>query len=281
MKKIVLLVGILVSSYSVMAQITTPQPSPAAKVEQTVGLTEVHIEYSRPAVRGREVFGNLVPFGKTWRTGANANAKITFTDDVKVGGSDVKKGTYAIYTVPNAESWDLLLYADATNWGTPEKWDDSKVVAKATSSVVKLPFTVESFTLAVHNISSNGADLTVMWADTAVAFPFEVPTKAKTLASIEKAMAGPQANDYFSAAGFYYAENMKLDEALVMIDKAVAAKGDEAYWYIRLQSLINAKLGNKKAAIAAAKRSLASAKKANNADYVKMNEDSLKEWGAK
>ncbi len=108
-----------------VARIATPQPSPSSKLEQTVGLTSVTVEYSRPAMRGREIFGDLVPFGKTWRTGANANTKVTFGDDVTIDSKTLKAGTYAIYSVPNKNSWDIMFYSDASNWGTPQKWDDT------------------------------------------------------------------------------------------------------------------------------------------------------------
>jgi hypothetical protein len=90
------------------AQVKTPAPSPHSKTEQKVGLTDITIDYSRPSMRGRTIFGDLVPFDKTWRTGANANTKITFSDDVSIDGKKLKKGTYAIYTIPNKESWDVI-----------------------------------------------------------------------------------------------------------------------------------------------------------------------------
>ena len=281
MKKIVFVLSFLVASVSLTAQVQAPQPSPFSKVEQKVGLTDVHIEYSRPGVKGRTIFGDLVPFGKTWRTGANATTKITFSDDVKFGGKEVKKGTYALYTVPNKNSWEVLLYADSKNMATPANWDDSKVVAKATAKVNPIPFNVETFTMDINNITNNGATLDLIWEKSYVAVPFEVPTKEKTMASIKKVMAGAGANDYFSAASFYHGEGMDLSQAKEWIDKAIELRGEEAFWMLREKSLIHASMGDKKGAIAAAKRSLASATAAKNAAYIKMNEESLKEWGAK
>ena len=120
MKNILLLFCAGLISLGTSAQIQTPQPSPFSKVEQKVGLTDVSIEYSRPGMRDRVIFGNLVPFGKVWRTGANENTKITFSDDVKIEGKELKKGTYALYTIPNKDSWEILFYTDSNNWGTPE-----------------------------------------------------------------------------------------------------------------------------------------------------------------
>lgn len=281
MKKIVFVLSFLVASVSLTAQVEAPQPSPFSKVEQKVGLTDVHIEYSRPGVKGRTIFGDLVPFGKTWRTGANANTKITFSDDVKFAGKEVKKGTYALYTIPNADSWELILYSDTKNMATPANWDDSKVVAKATAKVNPVPFNVETFTIDVNNITNNSATLDLIWEKSSVAVPFEVPSDAKTMASIKKVMAGPGANDYYAAANYYFESGKDLNQAKEWIDKAIELRGEEAFWMLRRKSLIHAKMGDKKGAIAAAKRSLASATDAKNDAYIKMNKESLKEWGAK
>jgi hypothetical protein len=263
-----------------MAQIEAPQPSPSAKAMQTVGLTEVTLEYSRPAKRGRAIFGELVPFDKLWRTGANSNSMITFSDDVKFAGTDVKAGTYAVYTKPGKKEWTVMLYNDTSNWGNPKTWDENKVVATATVEIKKINYEVESWTMAINEVTMEGAHLQMMWEKTLVAVPFTVPTAAKTEASIDKVMAGPSANDYYSAATFYLDANKNLQQAHEWISEAVEAR-PEAYWMHRKKSLIEAKMGNKSAAIASAKISLTLAEEAKNMDYVKLNVDSLKEWGAK
>lgn len=280
MKKLLFVLSIMLVATTVNAQIEAPQPSPSAKTVQTVGLTEVTLDYSRPAKRGRDIFGDLVPFETLWRTGANANSKITFSDDVNFAGTDVKAGTYAVFTKPGKKEWTVMLYSDTSNWGTPGKWDDSKVVATTTVEVSKLKNAQESWTMAINELTMDGAHLQMMWDETMVAVPFTVPTAAKTQASIDKVMAGPAANDYYSAATFYLDANKDLPQAHQWITKAVEANPD-AFWMHRRKSLIEAKMGNKSAAIASAKTSLELAKKAKNADYVKLNEDSLKEWGAK
>ena len=285
MKKIVLLLSFLAVSYGINAQVTTPQPSPSSKIEQKVGLTDVAVTYSRPSMRGRAIFGNLVPHGKLWRTGANANTVITFSDNVSVGGKELKKGSYAVFTKPGRENWEVIFYTDTNNWGTPQQWDDAKVAASVTAKVMPIPFSVETFTIDFNNLTNNGAHLEFIWEKTYVAVPFEVPTRDKAFASIEKTMGGPSANDYFSSAVFYLQENKDLDKAKVWIAKAIemsikANPEREPFWMMRQQSLIHAAMGDKKGAIKAAKRSLTASEKAGNADYVKMNKESLKEWGA-
>ncbi|ETN96306.1 DUF2911 domain-containing protein [Zhouia amylolytica] len=282
MKKLALILLCAFMSTSLLeAQVQTPAPSPTANFEQKVGLTDVSLTYSRPSMRGRTIFGNLVPYDKLWRTGANANSVITFSDDVTVNGQTLKAGSYAIFTKPGKSSWDVIFYADTNNWGTPENWDESKVAAKATVEVISLPFEVESFTIDLNNLSNNGASMGIYWENTYVGVPFEVPTTKKAIASIEKTMAGPGAGDYFQAAVYYLQEGKDLDQASMWIDKAISMSGDEPpFWMLRQKSLILAKKGDKKGAISAAKASLAAAEKAGNADYVKLNKDSLKEWGA-
>ena len=277
-KKLIALVLLVGFNYTINAQVQTPQPSPFAKIEQKVGLTDVTIEYSRPGVKGRTIFGDLVPFGKTWRTGANANAKITFGNDVTVGETTLKAGTYAIFTVPNKESWEVLFYTDSDNWGTPQKWDASKVAAQVSAKVFELPFNVESFTIDINNLQSDSATLGIFWEKTYISIPFSVPTDEVANASIDKTMAGPSVNDYFSAAKYYFDSDKDLNKARGWIDTAVALRKEPAFWHIRLQSLIYAKLGDKKGAIDAAKRSLELATKAGNDDYAKMNQESIAEW---
>ncbi|MEP0134353.1 MAG: DUF2911 domain-containing protein [Eudoraea sp.] len=279
MKKLTLLVCVVMGSISMNGQITTPAPSPSAKIMQTVGLTDVTVEYSRPAMRGRTIFGNLVPYNELWRTGANKNSMVTFSDAVTIAGQKVEAGTYAVFTKPGQTSWEVIFYSDPNNWGTPQDWDDSKVAAKTTAEVMALPFDVESFTMSIDAIHNNGATLGILWEKAYVGVAFEVPTSEKAVKSIESVMNGPSANDYFAAASYYYEEGKDLSKAKEWIDKAVSMN-DKAFWMMRRQSLIYAKMGDTKGAIEAAKKSMAAAEAANNADYVKMNKDSLKEWGA-
>lgn len=276
MKKILLSLFVVALASTATAQIQTPQPSPASKVEQKVGLTDVTLEYSRPAMRGRTIFGDLVPFGKVWRTGANANTKITFSTPVTVNGTKLKKGTYAVYTIPNKTSWEVMFYADAGNWGTPRTWDDKKVVAKATAKVVALPMKIESYTMTFDDLKNDSAVLGILWENTYVGVKFEVPTDAAVERSIASVMAGPSPNDYFRSALYYLQEGKDIQKAKKWINKAVDMTKDRPrFWFLRQQSLILAKAGDKKGAIAAAKASLAGAQQAKNADYIKMNKEFL------
>ena len=280
MKKLVTLALALTLMFSVNAQIQTPQPSPFSKVEQKVGLTDVTLEYSRPGMRGRTIFGDLVPYGKMWRTGANRSTKITFSDAVMVDGNELKAGAYSIFATPNEGSWDVVFYSDTDNSGPPRNWDETKVALKTTIKTMSMPMTVETFTITFDNLTNSSAELGFIWENTMANLKFEVPTDKKVSAAIDKAMAGPTAGDYYAAAVYNLTEGKDLNKASEWMNKAMSMVKEPAYWQLRQQSLLYAKLGDKKKAIEAAKKSLAGAEKNKNADYVKMNMDSLKEWGA-
>ena len=281
MKKLFFTGLLALAMLSTQAQVKTPQASPAAKVDQMVGLADIQIDYSRPGAKGRTVYGDLVPYGKNWRTGANANTTFSVDQDIKVNGKDLKKGKYALYTTPKADSWDVIFYTSTDNWGLPENWDESKVALRVSVKPETLMRSVESFTIAINNITNDSATLDLAWERTYVSVPFTVPTNEVAMASIEKALAGPSYADYFAAAQYYYQSNNDMNKALTWVNKAIEmAPGDRdtPFWYLRLKSLIQAKTGDKKGAIATAKASLEGAKKAGNSDYEKMNKDSIAEW---
>lgn len=262
------------SSY---AQIQTPAPSPAAKVKQTVGLTDVTVEYSRPSMRERTIFADngLVPFGEVWRTGANAATKITFGDDVTVGDKELKKGSYAILTKPTASSWDIHFYAyDGGNWGSyREKTPDAVV----TSTPQTTPNSIETFLIVFGATTSNSTEMIFLWENTRVGLTIETEVHEKVMAQIDKVLAGPTNGEYY-AAGVYMANNDEdLEKALMYVQKATHAENPR-FWQLRQESLILAKLGKKAEAIAVAKKSLELATEAGNKDYIKMNNDSIKEW---
>ena len=281
MKKIIFILAMIIANYASEAQVKTPQASPKSTLTQVVGLTNVEVVYSRPSAKGRDVFNNLVPFGKLWRTGANENTLITFSDDVVIDGKTLPKGKYALYTTPRADSWEIIFYTKTDNWGNPETWDETKVALKATVKSEHIDRAVESFTIGINNFDNNFGHLELSWEKTIVALKFEVPTAKNATASIDKVLAGPGAGDYFSAAQYYQQSNGDLTKALSYVNKALDLSKDKPFYYYRLKSLIQAKQGDKNGAIETAKISLAGAEAAKNQDYVKMNKDSIAEWSKK
>ena len=263
-------------------KITTPQPSPKATVEQRVGLTDVSVEYSRPGVRGRTIFGDLVPFGKTWRTGANSNTKVTFSSDVSIDGQTLNAGSYGLYTVPNENSWEIIFYSESDNSGVPRDWDDTKIVAKTSVEVYSMPMNVETFTITFDDVSSTSAVIGLLWEKTYVGIKFEAPTDKLVSETIDAVMAAsPEAGDYYNAAIYYRQQELDIKKANEWMEKAMSLTENPAFWQLRQQSLIYAKMGDTEKAIAVAEKSLELSKKAGNEAYIKMNTQSLAEWSVK
>lgn len=278
MKKIFIALAIILAPLALEAQVKTPQSSPKGYIKQTVGLTDVEVTYSRPGARGRAVFGNLVPFGKLWRTGANENTIINFGDDVIIDGKTLKKGKYSIYTIPRIESWEVIFYLSTDNWGLPENWNEAYVALKTTVKEDALPTPVETFTIGINGLEQNSAYLEMAWENSHIALKFEVPTAKIATASIQKTLAGPTWNDYYAASQYLFQSNGDMISAREYVDKALEMSAEKPFYVSRLKSLIQAKQGDKAGAIETAKISLAAAEAANNQDYVKMNKDSISEW---
>jgi len=278
MKKLIFSLLLTVAcSFGALAQIQTPAASPEQTLTQSVGLSSVTVQYSRPAMRGRTIFGDLVPMDKLWRTGANKNTLVTFESDATLGGSPLKAGTYALYTVPSKDEWTVYFYTDTENWGLPKPWDENKIAAVYKVKAQSLDSSVESFTITIDKVADTGAHLTISWENTSVAIPFGFDTESAVMQTIERTMNGPAAGDYYQAAVYYLNADKDINKAKTWIDKAIAMS-EPAYWYYRQKALIYAKSGDKKGAIAAAERSMELAQAAGNQDYVAMNKKSLAEW---
>lgn len=279
MKKFFIITTVLLVGTLGFSQVQTPAASPFGKIIQTVGLTEVSVEYSRPSTKGRNVFGNLVPFGKMWRTGANANTIITFGTDVMIDGKILLKGEYALYVNPKPDLWEVYFYTDIQNWGLPEKWNEEKIALKTTAKPTSINKNVETFTIGINHLDNDYGHLEISWEKTLVSLRFGVPTAQIANESIEKALSGPDAEAFYNAANYYYQSDADAHKALQWINQAIDMRGKEVpFWYLRLKSLIQAKAGDKKGAIETAQRSLDLAEKEGNTDYIKLNKDSISEW---
>jgi hypothetical protein len=269
---------ILLCSGLAVAQIQTPQPSPSTTLEQVVGLTEVKIEYSRPAMRGRTIMGDLVPYGSLWRTGANKNTTLSFSDPVTVGGQALAAGTYALFTRPGKSLWEVFFYTETENLGLPQEWQSKSVAAVIEVPTQSLAEPEESFTISINELTNTGANIHLSWENTRVTLPLEVPTDEKTMASIKETMKGtPKAGDLYQAAVYYRESGRDLQTAKKWIGKAIEMNPGK-YWMFRQQALILADLNEKEAAIKAAQSSLELAEKTGNQDYVRLNTKAIEEW---
>lgn len=248
-----------------------PAPSPACTLKQRVGLTDIEVTYSRPSAKNRIVFGNVVPLGELWRTGANQATKITFSTPVKFNGADVPAGTYSLYTIPGANEWTVILNKNTGNW-TPGGFDKNDDVARVTAKPKSLGERVETFTIDINEIRDESASLYLIWENVCV--PVRMEVQLTSARQVEEAMAAPNGpKPYFQAAMFYYDHGLDLQKAKRWAEAAVAER--EAYYTVHLKAKILAKLGEKEAAIAAAQRSTELAKAANDGAYVRSNEELL------
>jgi len=271
---------LVLASFGASAQVKTPQLSPLAKFEQTVGLTTINMEYSRPSARGRAVFPDVVPYDEIWRTGANKNAIFTASDHLIFGNDTLKAGTYSLFAKPSKDSWTVYFYTSIENWGTPDKWEDEKVALKVSGKVNKISKT-ETFTISIDQIGIDGATLSFAWDAVSVQIPFTLMTDVRVEASIKQTLGGPTANDYYRSADYYYNSKKDMKTALEWINKSLDMQKDPAFYMLRKKSLIQAELKDFKGAIDTAKIALEKAKTAGNEDYIKMNEDSISEWSKK
>jgi hypothetical protein len=257
--------------FAEVPKIEFPAPSPACTLKQRVGLTDIEIDYSRPSIRGREVFGGLVPYGKVWRAGANQATKIIFSTPVKLNGTDVAAGTYALFAIPGKEEWTIIINKGAEQWGA-YKYDEKDDVARIKAKPVEIGRSVETFAINIDDIKDNSSELVMVWDKTKVPVKIEVNFADKLRSQIDAAMDSDNAKKpYFQAAMFYYNNGLDLQKAKKWVDAAIAEH--DAHYSVYLKAEILKKLGDKGGAIAAAKHSSELAVKANEPGYVKMNDD--------
>ncbi len=269
----VILAASIISSVAYGQEVRMPAPSPTTTVKQDFALSSIDLSYSRPSVKGRTIFGDLVPFGKIWRTGANSATTITFGEDVTIGSTLVKAGKYGLLTIPDKAQWTIII-SKQTDVTGPAAYKQDQDVVRVTAQTVDLPFSVENFTIMFGNITSSTCDLWLMWDKTIVALPIKVDVESKVMKQIDDAM-NKDNRPYFASAMYYMDNNKDLNKALDWFNKA-ADQNPQAFWVLHQKANCLAKLGKKAEAIATAQKSIAIAKEAKNDDYVKLNEDLIK-----
>lgn len=277
LKRLFLMASTLAVAALSQAQLQTPAASPHAVLKQTVGLTEVEVEYSRPSVKDREIFGELVPYGEIWRTGANQATKLTFSDDVTLGGENIPAGSYALYTIPGKKEWTLIIYSSTELWGAFGH-DPSKDVARIKVKPQALKQPVESLTIGFDHLRNDGARLFLAWDKTQVATELEVPTDDKVMSQIEKLKDTPEfenPNALFAAGTYYHESGKDLEQALEWVNAATEKSDNAPYWMFARKARIEVDLGKKEAAKASAEKTLELATEAGNPDYQKIAKDIL------
>jgi len=274
MKKFLITVIAAISICIADAQLKTPAPSPPQTIKQDFGLSAIELSYSRPGIKGRKIFGDLVPYGKVWRTGANNATTISFGDDVTINGTKVPAGKYGLLTIPDKKAWTIII-SRQTDVTSPAAYKPESDVVRIPVEVKKMKQPLETFTMQFANVKPTTCELHMTWDKSSVVLPISTEIDGKIMASIKDAMKTDKP-PYYQAAVYYMENGKDLNQALDWFNKAAEAQPD-AYWVQHQWANCLAKLGKKTEARAAANRSKELATKANNDDYVKLNDKLLAE----
>ncbi len=260
-------VGLL---WSAGAQVKMPAPSPTQTVKQDFGIGTIELTYSRPSAKGRKIFGDLVPYNKLWRTGANAATKIVFSDPVDIAGKKLDSGTYVLYTIPGIDSWEVILNKGLKNWGT-DGYKETEDVIRFKAEPMKMKSKLESLTLEFSDVKAETCSINIRWEKTAISIPVVANFKDKVRGQIEAAMK-TEKKPYWQAAQFYNEYDKNLTLALDNATKAIDENKD-AFWMWIYKAKIQKEMGDMSGAMESSKKSMALAEAAKNDDYVKMNKD--------
>jgi hypothetical protein len=274
MKKLLFSIASLVIFLIADAQIKTPAPSPPQTIKQDFGLASIELSYSRPGIKGRKIFGDLVPYNKVWRTGANSATTLTFGDDVIIDGTSIPAGKYGLLTIPDKKSW-IIIISKQTDVTNPSAYKKESDVVRIPVAVKKMKESIETFTIQFANVKNTTCELQLMWDKSMVVLPIKTEIDAKIMASIDDAMKKDKP-PYYQAAVYYLENNKDLNKALDWFNKAAEAE-PTAYWVQHQWANCLAKLGKKTEAKAAAQRSKELAIAAKNDDYVRLNDKLLAE----
>lgn len=275
MKKIAIAASLLAAVLFTNAQqLQTPQPSTTTTVKQNFGLGSIELSYSRPNMKGRKIFGDLVPFDKVWRTGANNATTLTFSDEVMIGGVAIKPGKYGLLSIPGASEWTIII-SKQTDVTSPAAYKQEMDVVRVKAKPIDLPWSFETFGMSFENIKDNSCELMMGWDKTMVSLPITTDVDSKVMKQIDNLMKN-DSRPYFNA-GAYYLENGKdLNQAVAWFDKAIE-QNPKAFWIYYQKARALAKLGKKAEAMAVSLKSMELAKEAKNDDYVALNEKLQKE----
>lgn len=275
MKHLLVTLSLAAITLSGMAQsLPTPPPSPSQTIKQQFATSNIEISYGRPGVKGRKIFGDVVPFGKVWRTGANAATTIEFGEDVTIDNTKVAKGKYGLLSIPGENEWQIIITKDL-NVTSPNDYKLENDVLRIPVKPTTLNDAIETFTIDIQDIKPTSAQVQLKWAKTMVSFAVNAEIDSKILKAIEKELAADK-RPFHQAANYYFENNKDLNKALEWSTKAVE-NNPSAFWMSHLKAKIQFKLNDLNGAIASAEQSMAKAKESNYEEYIKMNEKLIAE----
>lgn len=277
-KSILLSFVIIAGFYTVglAQQIQMPQASPTATISQKIGLTDVLIEYSRPSTKGRKIFGELVPYGEIWRTGANAATIITFSTPVTIEGNDLAAGSYALYSIPDKSYWTIIFSKNTKLWGAVG-YNKEEDALRFTVKPGKTGQRYETMEINFIDMTDTGASVALKWENSRVKFRIETEVDGIVMKQIKEMVIDKDPQNpglYYQAANYYFTNNKDMNQAYDWIVKSV--ESDPKYWTMHLKAKIELALGKKKEAIDSANKAMEMAREAKNPDYVGLNERLIK-----
>lgn len=265
-------------SIATHSQLKIPKLSPTAKIIQHVGLTQVEIDYSRPSIKGRTIFGEsgLLAFDKAWRTGANNATKITLSESVEIKGNVLDKGSYTLLSFPNRDSfWEIKWYSyTSSNWTT---YVDQKPLFIVKVPVIKRTNPLETLEISFQDITLSSAKMVIEWERIKLEIPLKVQEQEKITKLINRELSGPSKSDYFQAALYFHETGVDLVRALKFIQKVT--KSEKALFFqVTREAMILSDLNRVEEAVKVAKRGLILAKKVGNNDFIWQNEKIIKKF---
>ncbi len=268
--KFSLLLTCLILSLPLSSQVRTPPLSQKQKVSQKVGFTEVTIEYCRPLMRGRKIFGEMEEYGKVWRTGANRNTQVSFDKNVTIGNQELQAATYTLFTRPGKEQWDIYFYPYDNGYGVPEDFSEENAIATIQVPVFELNRSFENLTLGLENVTENTADLTIIWERTYIAIPILFTTESEIMGKVEN-LVDSHSSDYYMAAKYYLDNNKDLEKAKAYIQQSIDLRdepdGTPKFWIYQLQAEILLANNEKSAALKSAEKAMIMAESRGPDDF--------------
>ena len=274
--KIITILIFLILAIGTNAQVEYLRLSPAQKITQRIGATDIELEFSRPQMKGRMIFGDLVPYNKLWRTGANENTKISFDHRVKIGETEVSKGSYALITKPMRQSWEIFLYTDTNNLDVPNPIDSSKLIYLTTVESYELQNQQETLVINIYDITETSANLGISWERTAVKIPISFYTREAMEKMIEEEFK-KNIFDYSIAAAYYFQRDIELEKAKELQELSIKLRDKPSAWAYNDYGKILQKLGELNNAIEAFEYSLKIAEETKNEYLIKENRKMLSE----
>ncbi|MFM7629726.1 MAG: DUF2911 domain-containing protein [Algoriphagus sp.] len=271
-----LIANLLISISGLAQQLQMPQASPSARLTQKVGLTDVVVDYSRPSTKGRKIFGELVPYGEVWRTGANGATIISFSTEVMIGGKKVPAGAYGLYSIPGKSSWTMILSKNTKLWGAIG-YNPQEDLIRFEATPSKTSRMYDSFEISFNNLTDSNADLSLKWEQTRVDFTIQTEVDPIVMADIKKQVIDTQSTNpalLYQAASYYFNSNKDLNQAYAWIQQST--DNDPKYWTMHLRAKIELALGKKTEGLASATKSKTMAQEAKNMDYVGLNDRLIK-----